>query len=99
MLFALKKYEKNILFLIICRAKPTAYLVVGFGNFFFLLLGKRLEFFICRAKPTAYLVVNILLPLLLRSSTLLPKMLCNGNGAICHLQNEMGFVEDFCYSL
>ena len=29
----------------------------------------------------------------------LPRMLCNGNGVISHLQTEMGFVEDFCYSL
>ena len=28
-----------------------------------------------------------------------PRMLCNGNGAISHLQTEMGFVEDFRYSL
>ena len=26
-------------------------------------------------------------------------MLCNGNGAISHLQTEMGFVKDSCYSL
>ena len=26
-------------------------------------------------------------------------MLCNWNGAISHLQTEMGFVEDFHYSL
>ena len=25
-------------------------------------------------------------------------MLCNGNGAISHLQTEMGFFEDFCYN-
>ena len=25
-------------------------------------------------------------------------MLCNGNGAMTHLQTEMGYVEDFCYS-
>ena len=29
----------------------------------------------------------------------LPRMLCNGNGAISHLQAEMEFVEDFRYSL
>ena len=29
----------------------------------------------------------------------LPRMLCNGNGAIFHLQTEMGFPEDFRYSL
>ena len=28
-----------------------------------------------------------------------PRMLCNGNGAISHLQTEMGFFEDFRYSL
>ena len=33
------------------------------------------------------------------SNTLLPRMLCNGNGAISHLQTEMGFVEDFSYGL
>ena len=27
------------------------------------------------------------------------RMLCNGNGAISHLRTEMGFVEDYCYSL
>ena len=32
-------------------------------------------------------------------SLLLPRMLCNRNGAISHLQTEMGFVEDFRYSL
>ena len=30
---------------------------------------------------------------------IMPRMLCNGNGAISHLQTEMGFVEDFRYSL
>ena len=29
----------------------------------------------------------------------IPRMLCNRNGAISHLQTEMGFVEDFRYSL
>ena len=29
----------------------------------------------------------------------MPIMLCNGNGAISHLQTGMGFVEDFRYSL
>ena len=29
----------------------------------------------------------------------MPRMLCNRNGAISHLQTEMGFVEDFRYSL
>ena len=29
----------------------------------------------------------------------LPRMLCNGNGAISHLQTEMEFVEDIHYSL
>ena len=28
-----------------------------------------------------------------------PRMLCNRNGAISHLQTEMGFVDDFHYSL
>ena len=28
----------------------------------------------------------------------MPRMLCNANGAISHLQAEMGFVEDFRYS-
>ena len=28
-----------------------------------------------------------------------PRMLCNGNGATSHLQTEMGFIEDFHYSL
>ena len=28
-----------------------------------------------------------------------PKIFCNGNGAISHLQTEMGFDEDFHYSL
>ena len=27
-----------------------------------------------------------------------PRMFCNGNGAISHLQTKMGFVEDFRYS-
>ena len=30
---------------------------------------------------------------------LLSRMLCNENGAISHLQTEMGFVEDIRYSL
>ena len=30
---------------------------------------------------------------------ILPRMLCNRNGAISQLQTEMGFVEDFRYSL
>ena len=29
----------------------------------------------------------------------LPRMLCNGNGAISNLQTEIGFVKDFRYSL
>ena len=28
----------------------------------------------------------------------MPRMLCKGNGAISHLQTEMGFVEDFHYT-
>ena len=28
----------------------------------------------------------------------MPRMLCSANGAISHLQAEMGFVEDFRYS-
>ena len=28
-----------------------------------------------------------------------PRILCNGNGAISHLQTEMGFFKDFRYSL
>ena len=28
-----------------------------------------------------------------------PRMLCNGNGAFSHLQTEMGFIEDFRYSM
>ena len=28
-----------------------------------------------------------------------PRMLCDGNGAISHLQAEMGYVEDFCYNM
>ena len=30
---------------------------------------------------------------------LLPRILCNRNGANSHLQTEMGFLEDFRYSL
>ena len=30
---------------------------------------------------------------------ILPRMLCNGNGAISHLQTEMEFVKDFHYRL
>ena len=33
------------------------------------------------------------------SKTTMPRILCNGNGAISHLQTEMGFVKDFRYSL
>ena len=29
----------------------------------------------------------------------MPRMLCNGNGAISHLQTKMGFIDDFSYSL
>ena len=28
-----------------------------------------------------------------------PRMLCNGNGVISHLQTETGFFEDFRYSM
>ena len=33
------------------------------------------------------------------STEIMPRMLCNGNGAFFHLQTEMGFFEDSCYSL
>ena len=35
----------------------------------------------------------------LQSKETQPRILCNRNGAISHLRTEMGFVEDFCYSL
>ena len=33
------------------------------------------------------------------NSKIKPRMLCNGNRAISHLETELGFVEDFHYSL
>ena len=35
---------------------------------------------------------------ILEISETMPRMLCNKNGAISHLQTEMGFGEDFRYS-
>ena len=56
-------------------------------------------------KPLIYIsanksnVASLGAPNLLLYKLTWHRILCIGNGAISHLQTEMGFVEDFCYSL
>ena len=53
----------------------------------------------CKYERLDYVWLSIVLMAAGLLSLTWPKMLCNGNGAILHLQTEMGFVKDFHYSL